>query len=96
MDKAQLQKTARLARLKLSEQEQAVFAGELKQVFSYFNRIASIDTQGVEPLVYPLQGLEKGLDPHRPDKIVPGPKKEQLLDLAPDRLGNEYKTPPVF
>ncbi len=94
MDRNQLTKTAHLARLKLSEKEESEFTEQLKVVFEYFNQISSVDTQGVEPLIYPLEGLEKSLS-LRPDKVQALENQEELLSLAPERLGNEYKVPPV-
>ena len=95
MDKKELIKTARLARLKLSEKEQLEFTDQLKVIFEYFNRISSIDTKDTLPLVYPLDGIESMIS-LREDKVqTMKEKKAELLDLAPERLGDEYKVPPV-
>ena len=94
MDKKQLKKTARLARLKLSKNEEREFTQQLFTIFEYFNQISSVDTQGVEPLSYPLEGLVS--EPHlREDLHQEVQNKEELLKLAPDRMGDEYKVPPV-
>ena len=87
-------KTAKLARLELSEQEKKDFSGELSLVFSYFKCISSVDTKGISPLVYPLEGL---VPPPalRPDEGEPSLNREALLNLAPQKLGSEYKVPPV-
>ena len=94
MDRKKLVKISRLARLKLSEQELEKFKDQLKVVFEYFNRISRINTKGVEPLVYPLDGMES-LSALREDKDLETQNKEELLKLAPELLGNEYKVPPV-
>ncbi|MDE0118393.1 MAG: Asp-tRNA(Asn)/Glu-tRNA(Gln) amidotransferase subunit GatC [Bdellovibrionales bacterium] len=95
MNKQDLIKTTKLARLKLSEGEEQEFAEQLQSVFKYFNQIASIDTKGITPLVYPLEGLVS-LEPLRKDLIQKEENKEIFLSLAPERLGNEYKVPPVM
>ena len=95
MDKKELIKTARLARLKLSEKEQLEFTDQLKVIFEYFNRISSINTKDILPLVYPLDDIESMIS-LREDKVqTMKEKKAELLDLAPERLGDEYKVPPV-
>ncbi len=95
MDKKELIKTAHLARLKLSEKEHLEFTDQLKVIFEYFKRISSIDTKDTLPLVYPLDGVESMIS-LREDKVqTMKEKKAELLDLAPERLGNEYKVPPV-
>ncbi len=94
MNKEDFNKTARLARLRLSEAESAEFAQQLEVVFAYFDQISRIDTKNSPPLVYPLEGLVPS-PPLRKDKEAKSPDREALLSLAPERLGNEYKVPPV-
>ena len=94
MDRKQLEKTASLARLNLSEKEKSEFTEQLRVVFDYFSQISSVDTQHTEPLVYPLDGMEEKIS-LRLDQIQPVEDKENFLSLAPERLGNEYKVPPV-
>ena len=94
MNTEDLKKTAYLARLKLSEAESAEFTKQLKVVFAYFDQISHIDTQNSPPLVYPLEGLVTS-SPLREDKEIKSHNREDLLSLAPQRLGNEYKVPPV-
>lgn len=94
MDKKELVKISHLARLKLSEQELERFTDQIEVVFEYFNRISHIGTEGIEPLVYPLDGMES-VSSLREDKDLETQNKEELLDLAPELLGNEYKVPPV-
>ncbi len=94
MNKKELVKAARLARLKLSEKEEIAFTRQLQVVFEYFNQISSVKTEGVEPLVYPLEGLVSTAG-FREDQAQETQNKEALLLLAPDRVGNEYKVPPV-
>ena len=97
MNKQELIKAARLARLSLSEKEQSEFVEQLQVIFDYFKQISSINTENILPLVYPLEGV-KPLTSLREDDIQitsEENKKEELLNLAPERLGNEYKVPPV-
>ena len=96
MDKEELIKTARLARLKLSEREHSEFTEQLKEILAYFKKISSVDTEGVLPLVYPLDGMESSDSFLREDNVqLKKEEKQELLALAPERLGDEYKVPPV-
>ena len=95
MNKQDLIKTTKLAQLKLSEEEEQEFLEQLQSVFKYFNQISKIDTKGVSPLVYPLEGLVS-MEAHRKDLPNEVENKEVLLSLAPESLGNEYKVPPVI
>ena len=94
MNQEDLKKTAYLARLKLSEKEEAEFAKQLKVVFEYFKKISHINTQNTSPLVYPLEGLVSN-SPLREDKAKTTNNQELFLNLAPKRQGREYKVPPV-
>ena len=94
MKKEDLKKTAKLARLNLSDKEEEAFAGQLKVVFAYFNQISRIDTSHTAPLVYPLEGISADSS-LRADKAQKPQNPEELLSLAPERLGQEYKVPPV-
>ena len=94
MNKEDLKKTTRLARLKLTEKETEEFTKQLQVVFDYFNQISRVKTDKTEPLVYPLEGIESPQS-LREDKVDKTQNLEEFLSLAPERLSNEYKVPPV-
>lgn len=97
MNITDLIKTARLACLSLSEKQKSTFTKQLQLVFKYFNKVSLIDTKNTEPLIYPLEDIE-GLSKEisiRQDITQEITNQEELLNLAPQRLGNEYKVPPV-
>ena len=95
MNKKELIKIAHLARLKLSEKEHSEFTDQLQVIFDYFKRISSVDTKDVLPLVHPLDGVESLFALREDDIQLVSGKREELLALAPERLGDEYKVPPV-
>jgi aspartyl-tRNA(Asn)/glutamyl-tRNA(Gln) amidotransferase subunit C len=43
---------AKLARLELSEQEKTVYAAQLSDIITYFQKLSEVDTQGVEPTAH--------------------------------------------
>ena len=94
MNKEDLLKTASLAKLTLSEEEQEKFTSQLKAVLEYFQKISKINTQKIEPLVHPLDGIEK-IEHVRTDSVKNFENTEKLLQLASDRLDREYKVPLV-
>ena len=88
-------KTAYLARLQLSPDEKKMFSLQLKNIFEHFNKIASVNTEGVKPLVHPLEGIVE-TDFSREDVVKKWHNTEKLINLAPEVLGYEYKVPPVI
>ena len=95
MDKENVLKSARLARIKLSAEEEEELAGSLKNIFQHFNNVASVSDEGALPLYHPLEGLEK-MTSFRPDEIKAWENTEELLKQAPELLERGYKTPPVI
>lgn len=84
-------KISNLARLQISDDEAVAYSKQLTDTLENFNKIASLDTSGIEPLLTPTE-----ITPHlREDKVVAGPGAEKLLANAPDKSGNLYKVPPV-
>ena len=91
LDKETVMKVAKLARLNLSEGEAAEYQARFDKILSYFQKIAEVDTSGVEPLVTPTQ-IETFW---REDVVKQEFTAEQILENAPDSLGNLFKVPPV-
>ena len=98
MNKKKLLHTAKLANLYLSPKEQDEFTHQLGHVLEHFSKISKINTKGVLPLTHPLEGLGLVEGPLREDKPNPPSsllKPSNILALAPETLGKEYKVPPV-
>ena len=51
LDKDTVARIARLARLKVPEEELAPLAGELSGIFAWIEQLNEVDTNDVEPLV---------------------------------------------
>ncbi len=54
IDKSQVKKVAKLARLDLSEAEIEEFAGQLNAIIDYVERMNKLNTEGVEPMAHCL------------------------------------------
>ncbi len=48
-------KLAELARLALTPEELAKFAAQIGDIFDYFEQMQALDTEGVAPIVHPLE-----------------------------------------
>lgn len=87
----EIEKIATLARLSLSAEEKQAFAKQISSVLDYFQEMAQVNTDGVEPLV-----TATDIEPYwRDDKALPGFGAETAVDQAPEKVGNLFKVPPV-
>ena len=82
---------AELARLELSEDEKAVFQGQLEGIVKYVEKISSVDVEGVEPMMHgrPL------VNAFREDAVRPSMDREDALGNAPARVGEEFLLPKI-
>jgi aspartyl-tRNA(Asn)/glutamyl-tRNA(Gln) amidotransferase subunit C len=89
IDREQVLHVARLARLRLSDEEVERAAGELSGILEHVERISELDLSGVEPTTHVTE-LENVL---RPDEPRPSWPREQMLDRAPDPADGAYRVP---
>ncbi len=76
-----------LAKLRI-EDEQA-FVKHLERMVEAFKVLKEVDTEGVEPLVDPLEGIS----PLREDIVKRGLDRITALNLAPEKYMEYYKAP---
>jgi aspartyl-tRNA(Asn)/glutamyl-tRNA(Gln) amidotransferase subunit C len=83
---------ARLARLRLSPEEEALFAGQLSAILDYADRLARVDTTGIAPTasVLPLPA------PLREDVSRPSPSRRRLLAGAPSAEAGMVRVPAIL
>jgi aspartyl-tRNA(Asn)/glutamyl-tRNA(Gln) amidotransferase subunit C len=89
IDRDQVLHVARLARLKLGDEELERMSGELSGILEHVERISELDLDGVEPTSHVIE-LENVL---RPDEPRPSWPRERMLDGAPDAAENAYRVP---
>ena len=75
-----VRKIAKLARLKLSEQEELLYTEQLGKIIEYFDELASLDTSEIEPMSHALS-ISNAL---RADEVEVSLSHEILLRNAPD------------
>ena len=89
IDREQVLHVARLARLRLSDEEVERMAGELSGILEHVERIAELDLDGVEPTTHVIE-LENVL---RPDEPRPSWPREAMLERAPDPAAGAFRVP---
>ena len=87
-----IKQMARLARIKLSPEEESVLQEQMNLIIGYVEQLNEIDPLSVEPL---NNGSEEAQD-LRTDNVVDWKESSLALDNAPDRRGNLFKVPPVI
>lgn len=92
IDETLVRRMARLARLRLSDQEVDLFSRQLTRILDYVQQLDTVDTEGVEPMAHPL--AISNID--RDDQ--PGGRfdSERALANAPERRGRLFRVPAVL
>lgn len=91
LDKATVANIARLARIRVSEDEQEALAGELTQILTWIEQLDEVDTSGVEPMTrVGNMSLKK-----RPDVVTDGNCRDKVLANAPDSRDGFFTVPKV-
>jgi aspartyl-tRNA(Asn)/glutamyl-tRNA(Gln) amidotransferase subunit C len=89
IDRDQVLHVARLARLRLTEEELDRMQRELSGVLAHVDRISELDLADVPPTSHVVQ-LENEL---RDDEITPSLSAEQALANAPDPDDGAFRVP---
>src|SRR5215813_2703979 len=79
LDKDTVARIARLARLKVPEEELVPLAGELSGILAWIEQLNEVDTKNVEP----LSSVSDVTLPMREDKVADGGIAEKVLANAP-------------
>ena len=89
IDREQVLHVARLARLRLSDDEVERMSSELSGVLEHVDRIAQLDLEDTEPTSHVVD-LENVL---RADEPRPSWPRERMLELAPDSAEGAFRVP---
>jgi aspartyl-tRNA(Asn)/glutamyl-tRNA(Gln) amidotransferase subunit C len=89
IDREQVLHVARLARLKLTDEEVEKMASELSGILEHVEHINELDLEHVEPTSHVL-AVENVL---RPDEPRPSWSAEEVLERAPDPAGGSFRVP---
>ena len=89
---ADVKKIAKLARLRLTENEVALYGGQLTKIIDSMVELAQVDTSGVAPTTSMLGAVNVMRD----DVPSPFGDTEALLANAPERDGPYFKVKKVL
>lgn len=83
---------ARLARLALTEEEKALFQGQLERILEHAAKVTSLDTEGVPPTSHaiPLSNV------FRSDEVEPSITQEEALASAPEAEAGHFRVPRIL
>jgi aspartyl-tRNA(Asn)/glutamyl-tRNA(Gln) amidotransferase subunit C len=91
LDKATVARIASLARIKVTEDEQARLAGELSHILNWIEQLNEVDTAGVEPMT----SVKHMKMPMREDVVNDGNIRDKLLANAPQQARGFFAVPKV-
>lgn len=85
---------ARLARLRLSEEELEVYGRQCRELLDHVARIQALDTGEVEPTSHPFPLTNR----FREDRVTPETvlDRGEVLAQAPEVEGDFFKVPPAL
>lgn len=92
MDKETVAHVARLARIHLTEEEQAAFAPELAQILDWVEQLSGVETSDVPPMTSVVHAGAV----LRPDRVADGGKPDAVLKNAPESAEGFFVVPKVI
>ena len=92
LSRADVQRVAVLARLRLTEAEENGFTAQLDAILAYMDKLNEIDTSNVTPFSHATDTTNA----FRDDKVTNQPNADALLANAPDRDGTFFKVPKII
>ena len=91
VDKDTVAKIAKLARIRVPEDDREAWANELSNILGWIEQLAELDTEGVEPMT---SVVDMDL-PRRPDQVSDGGLVEKILANAPEGTDAFFAVPKV-
>lgn len=91
LDPATVRRIARLARIRVDEEELGRLQGELNDIIGWIEQLQEVDVAGVQPLTGAAQIALRMRD----DAVTDGDYPERVLANAPERAGDFFVVPKV-
>ena len=91
VDKETVRRVARLARIKVSDEEVVALQSQLNDVLRLFEQLGEVDVTGVEPMTTVVAGRLKMRD----DVVSDGGKAAAVLVNAPATSDHFFQVPKV-
>lgn len=90
--KISVEHIARLARLKMSEQEKELFGSQLENILDHIEKLNELDTKDIKPTSHVLS-LSNVMREDTPGESL---SKEDALMNAPDHTDKFYRVPKII
>lgn len=91
VDQALVRKIARLARIKVTDEEAKNLEGELTAILDWVEQLDEVDTDGVEPMTRVVEMTMK----KREDKVTDGGYPDDIVKNAPIKENHFFMVPKV-
>lgn len=91
IDKDTVGKIARLARIRVTEEDKQKLSGELSNILTMIEELNAVDTKGVDPMTSVVQVKMY----QRPDEVTDGGIQDKILANAPDKAAGFFVVPKV-
>jgi aspartyl-tRNA(Asn)/glutamyl-tRNA(Gln) amidotransferase subunit C len=92
ISRADVEKVALLARLRLSDAELETMTSQLAQIVGYVDQLAEVDVEGVEPMAHAVEQTNV----FRDDSVLPSLPRDEALANAPRHNDRGYLVPAVL
>ena len=91
LSQQEVEHIALLSRLKLTDEERERMTTQLNDIMRFFEQLGELDTSDVEPTshVIPMSNVL------RADEARPSLPVEDVLESAPERVGDTFRVPRV-
>ena len=91
LSKKEVEHTAWLAHIELSDKEKALFTEQFNDILGYFKKIDKVDTEDVQPTYHVLELMNV----YREDEATPSMTKGEALKNAPKKEKEFLKAPRI-
>ena len=91
ISRREVEHTAWLAHIELTEEEKTLFTEQLNEILEYFRKIDSADTEGVSPTYHVLDLVNV----YREDEVQESLTREEALSNAPKKERGFLKAPRI-
>jgi len=92
LDKDQVQHIAKLARLRLADEEFGETVEKLSRIVDFVDQLAQAATADVVPMAHPLDAAQR----LRPDEVTEANDRDHVQQNAPATAGGLYLVPKVI
>jgi len=92
ISRADIEKVAVLARIRLDDEQIPALENDLSNILSLVDQLSAANTDNVEPLAHPLDAVQR----LRADEVTESNQREAFQAIAPATEGGLYLVPRVI